>query len=170
MDEKTLFDQLNTIATEQRNPASMNLDVASVAEILKIINNEDKRVAIAVEQELPYIEQAISLVIDALRSGGRLIYLGAGTSGRLGVLDAAECPPTFGTDPEQIQGMIAGGEKAMFRAQEGAEDHEENGAHDVDAKKVTKKMSCAELPRVLGPRMLWEQSSIQRRRGQRPSM
>ncbi|MBM4167840.1 MAG: N-acetylmuramic acid 6-phosphate etherase [Ignavibacteria bacterium] len=136
MDGRTLFDQLKDIATEQRNPASMRIDAASIGEILAIINNEDKRVAHAVEEELPYIERAVQLVIEALKAGGRLIYVGAGTSGRLGVLDAVECPPTFGTDPEQIQGMIAGGERAMFRAQEGAEDHERNGANDIDAKET----------------------------------
>ncbi len=139
MDGKALFDQLKEIATEQRNPGSMRIDDASISEILAIINDEDKRVAHAVEEELPYIEQAVQLVIDALRSGGRLIYVGAGTSGRLGVLDAVECPPTFGTDPTQIQGMIAGGEPAMFRAQEGAEDVEQNGENDIDAGGVTEK-------------------------------
>ena len=111
----------------------MDIDARTVPEILKILNDEDKRVAPAVETQLEYISQAVDLVVQALKSGGRLIYAGAGTSGRLGVLDAVECPPTFGTDPEMIQGMIAGGERAMFRAQEGAEDKEENGAKEVDA-------------------------------------
>jgi N-acetylmuramic acid 6-phosphate etherase len=88
---------------------------------------------------LEYVEKAVEIVVHALKNGGRLLYAGAGTSGRLGVLDAAECPPTYGTPPEMVQGMIAGGEKAMFRSQEGAEDKEENGAREVDARDVTEK-------------------------------
>ncbi len=135
---KIIFKQLENLITEQRNSASMKIDTASSKEILRIINNEDKKVAIAVESQLKYIAQAIELVVDALKNGGRLIYVGAGTSGRLGVLDAVECPPTFGTKHGMIQGMIAGGKKAMFRAQEGAEDKEENGARDIEKKKVGK--------------------------------
>src|SRR3989337_1654125 len=119
-----------------RNPATMDIDARSTAEILSIINEDDQRGAVAIEKELPYIVKAVHAVVNALKSGGRLIYAGAGTSGRLGVLDAVECPPTYGTDPETIQGMIAGGDKAMFKAQEGAEDKEENGAADVDAREV----------------------------------
>ena len=137
-DKKSLFEQLKDLTTEQRNRASMDIDSRSVAEILSIVNNEDRGVAEAVRQEIPFIAQAVRLVVKALKGGGRLVYVGAGTSGRLGVLDAVECPPTYGTDPEMIQGMIAGGDKAMFRAQEGAEDKEENGAHDIDAKGVGK--------------------------------
>lgn len=133
---KALFDQLKNLTTEMRNPATMDIDARSITEIITTINREDQRVAKAVEGEIPYIAKAVHVIVDALKKGGRLIYAGAGTSGRLGVLDAVECPPTFGTDPEVIQGMIAGGEKAMFKAQEGAEDKEENGANDVDAKKV----------------------------------
>lgn len=136
---RSLFDQLKNLTTEMRNPASMDIDARSISEILAIINKEDQRVAVAVEKELPFIAKAVQMVVDGLKAGGRLIYAGAGTSGRLGVLDAVECPPTFGTDPEMIQGMIAGGDKAMFKAQEGAEDKEENGAGDVDAKKVGPK-------------------------------
>jgi N-acetylmuramic acid 6-phosphate etherase len=117
----------------------MDIDAKSVKAILEIINAEDKKVALAVESQIPFIEQAVNLVVQAFKDGGRLIYVGAGTSGRLGVLDAVECPPTFGTDPEMVQGMIAGGERAMFRAQEGAEDREENGAKDIEDKRVGKK-------------------------------
>ena len=131
-----LFEQLKTLATEQRNPASTDIDARSAAEILAIINAEDKKVAAAVERELPHIANAVELVIQAFKSGGRLLYVGAGSSGRMGVLDAAECPPTYGTDPETVQGLIAGGERAMFKAQEGAEDKEENGAKDIDDKNV----------------------------------
>ena len=100
----------------------MDIDARSIDEILQIISSEDKRVALAVEAELPHIGKAVELVVRAFKNGGRLLYAGAGTSGRLGVLDAAECPPTFGTPHGMILGMIAGGEKAMFKAQEGAED------------------------------------------------
>ncbi len=130
-DKKKLFDEISSLQTEARNAASMNIDIASVGEILKIINNEDKSVPAAVEKEIPYIEKAVELIVASFKAGGRLLYFGAGTSGRLGVIDAAECPPTFGTDPGLVQGFIAGGKEAMFRAQEGAEDYEENGAADV---------------------------------------
>ncbi len=133
---KNLFDQLESLATEQRNPASMDIDARSITEILTIINSEDKKIALAVEKEISYVANAVELVVQAFKKGGRLIYVGAGTSGRLGVLDAVECPPTFGTDPEIVQGLIAGGKRAMFRAQEGAEDKEENGAKDINDKNV----------------------------------
>ena len=130
-DKKKLFDEISSLQTEARNAASMNIDIASVGEILKIINNEDKSVPAAVEKEIPYIEKAVVLIVASFKAGGRLLYFGAGTSGRLGVIDAAECPPTFGTDPGLVQGFIAGGKEAIFRAQEGAEDYEENGSADV---------------------------------------
>jgi len=129
---RELFDQLRGLATEQRNPASMEIDSADPEEIVRIINEEDHRVAEAVKGELPYVAQAVRIVVRAFREGGRLFYVGAGTSGRLGVLDAAECPPTFGSPPEMVQGLIAGGRAAMFVAQEGAEDLEENGAAALD--------------------------------------
>lgn len=138
-EHKALFEQLNHLTTEQRNPASMDIDSRSITEILTIINNEDKKVPLAVEKEIPYIAKAIELVVHTFRNNGRLIYTGAGTSGRLGVLDAVECPPTYGVPHDLVQGLIAGGEKAMFRAQEGAEDKEENGANDVDRLHVSKK-------------------------------
>ncbi|ARA93930.1 N-acetylmuramic acid 6-phosphate etherase [Rhodothermaceae bacterium RA] len=129
----SLFAEIQSLATEQRNPRSMEIDTASVRDILEIINTEDHKVPIAVREELPYVEQAVEIVVDAFRQGGRLFYVGAGTSGRLGVVDASECPPTFGTPPEMVQGLIAGGREAMFQAQEGAEDVEENGAQDLRA-------------------------------------
>jgi N-acetylmuramic acid 6-phosphate etherase len=135
-EQKKLFEQLTRLSTEQRNPASMDIDARSIGEILHIINSEDKKVAVAVGEELEYIGEAVEIVVHSLKSGGRLLYAGAGTSGRLGVLDAAECPPTYGTPPEMVQGMIAGGEKAMFRSQEGAEDKQENGARDIDERGV----------------------------------
>jgi len=139
MPSNKLFEQLQQLSTEQRNPASVDIDARSIQEILAIINSEDHKVAGAVQKEISFITEAVQLVVDALKAGGRLIYVGAGTSGRLGVLDAAECPPTFGTDPRIIQGMIAGGDRAMFKAQEGAEDKEAKGAKDVDRKKVGPK-------------------------------
>jgi len=115
----------------------MDIDARSIGDALRIINSEDKKIALAVEGEIPYIIKAVEIVVRSFKSGGRLLYAGAGTSGRLGVLDAVECPPTYGVPFEMVQGMIAGGEKAMFRAQEGAEDKEENGARDVDERHVS---------------------------------
>lgn len=136
MDKKELFQQLQKLSTEQRNPNSMDIDARSVTEILTIINNEDKKIAAAVETQIPSIARAVDLVVAAFYNGGRLIYVGAGTSGRVGVVDASECPPTFGVPFDMVQGMIAGGEGAMFRAVEGAEDKPEGGAHDIDKKEV----------------------------------
>ena len=138
-EDSALFAQLKHLVTEQRNPRSMNVDLASTIEILRIINDEDKRVPHAVEGELAYIAQAVDIVIDAFRRGGRLFYVGAGTSGRLGILDASECPPTYGTPPEMVQGIIAGGPQAVFRSQEGAEDIPEHGAEALHAAGVTPK-------------------------------
>lgn len=136
-DATDLFDQLQTLTTEKRNPRTMGIDVAPLDEALRLLHEEDQRAVDAVTPELPYVAQAVTIVEDAFRAGGRLFYAGAGTSGRLGVLDAAECPPTFGTPPEMVQGLIAGGREAMFEAQEGAEDHESNGAEAIDAAGVT---------------------------------
>ncbi len=138
-DRKKLFEEISSLSTEQRNVNSMNIDNESISGILKIINNEDKTVAYAVEKELRYIGKAVEIIVTAIKDGGRLLYFGAGTSGRLGVVDASECPPTFGTPFGLIEGYIAGGKEAMFRAQEGAEDKEENGAKDVISAKVKNK-------------------------------
>lgn len=138
-DRKKLFEEISSLSTEQRNANSMNIDNESISGILKIINDEDKTVPYAVEKELPYIEKAVEIIVHALKNGGRLLYFGAGTSGRLGVVDASECPPTFGTAFGLIDGYIAGGKEAMFRAKEGAEDKEENGANDVISAKVKSK-------------------------------
>src|SRR3972149_6759742 len=138
-DKKLIFEELNKLTTEQRNPKSMGIDSLSTMEILKIINDEDKTVPATVEKELKYIVQAVELIINAIKKGGRLLYFGAGTSGRLGVIDASECPPTFGTPYGMIEGYIAGGKEAMFRAQEGAEDYEENGAKDILLAQVNNK-------------------------------
>ena len=122
--------------TEQRNPRSMRIDQLSPLEIVDLINAEDQMVAQAVHEEREPIARAIEMVVDSFRRGGRLIYVGAGTSGRLGVLDASEMPPTYRTNPEMVQGIIAGGFQALVRAQEGAEDRPEDGARAIDEKKV----------------------------------
>lgn len=129
--------RLARLLTEQRNPRSTDLDSLSTEEMLRLINSEDKLVPIAVEREIPYIASAVELIVHSLKNGGRLIYVGAGTSGRLGVVDASECPPTFGTDPNMILGIIAGGQAAMFRSQEGAEDNEAQAAKDLDSYALT---------------------------------
>ena len=131
-----LAEQLGKLMTEQRNPRSMDLDRLSTEGILRLINSEDKLVPLAVEREIPYIEQAVELIVHSLKQGGRLLYFGAGTSGRLGVVDASECPPTFGTDPGMVVGVMAGGHAAMFRSQEGAEDNEEQAGRDMEAHHV----------------------------------
>lgn len=136
-DRPALFDQLKTLTTENRNPRTMTIDAASVEEIVHLLHEEDRIAVDAVGPEVPYIAQAVEIVVEAFQNGGRLFYAGAGTSGRLGVLDAAECPPTFGTPPEQVQGLIAGGREAMFQAQEGAEDHESHGADAITEAGVT---------------------------------
>src|SRR3954464_7952931 len=124
------------LLTEQRLPESMALDAMTTEQAVALMNAQDAVAVAAVAAERANVARAVELVVAALAAGGRLIYVGAGTSGRLGVLDAAECPPTFRTDPEQVQGIIAGGEDAMFRAKEGAEDSAPDGAAVVDDKKV----------------------------------
>lgn len=122
---------LSKMLTESCNPNSENIDNCSTLDILKIINNEDKQVAFAVEKELPHIAQAVDAISQAFLKQGRLIYLGAGTSGRLGILDASECPPTYGTPPEQVIGLIAGGHPAIFKAVENAEDNPQLALADL---------------------------------------
>ena len=122
--------------TEQRNPLTAEIDRLSPLEIVDVINSEDHKVAVAVQAERKAIARAIELAEHAFRSGGRLIYVGAGTSGRLGVLDASEMPPTYGTDPRMVQGVIAGGPKALTSALEGAEDRPEAGAAEIDEREV----------------------------------
>ncbi len=125
--------------TEMRNPNTMNIDKMSSLEIATCINNEDKLVPLAVEKALPEIAKSIDLIVDSFNKGGRLLFIGAGTSGRLGVLDATECPPTYGEPPEKVVGIIAGGMPAMFRASENAEDLGENGVLDVENANVCDK-------------------------------
>lgn len=128
--------QLANLTTEQRNPRSTEIDRLPAQDVLKLINSEDKLVPLAVEREIEFIARAVDLIVDAFKQGGRLIYVGAGTSGRLGVLDASECPPTYGTDPNVVVGLMAGGRPAVFRSQEGAEDNEAQAVKDIDRLKV----------------------------------
>jgi N-acetylmuramic acid 6-phosphate etherase len=139
MAENEVFRELATLVTESRNPDTYGIDIMSTEEIIRLINKEDQKVALAVGKEIPYLIQAVELISTAFKRGGRLIYVGAGTSGRLGVLDAAECPPTFGSNPEMIQGIIAGGYDALVRAQEGSEDKYEQGEIDLKKKNITSK-------------------------------
>jgi N-acetylmuramic acid 6-phosphate etherase len=130
-DTNPLFEQLKALTTEQRNPRTRRIDLAPTARILELMNDEDTTVAASVRNAIPDIARAVDIVSTAFRAGGRLFYAGAGTSGRLGVLDAAECPPTFGVEPDMVQGIIAGGRDTVFRSREGVEDHESSGAEDV---------------------------------------
>jgi len=135
--KRHVYDRLQNLTTESLNPRTLNLDTMTVGEILRAMNREDSEVISAVEKVLPQVEQAVERVVTSFRSGGRLFYVGAGTSGRLGVLDAAECPPTFGTDPEMVQGIIAGGYEALVRSVEGAEDDEKAGAEELGRRGLT---------------------------------
>ncbi|MFL2061614.1 N-acetylmuramic acid 6-phosphate etherase [Marinilactibacillus psychrotolerans] len=130
---------MNKMNTEQRNPRSMNLDTLSVPEMTKLMNEEDVTVTTAIRQSMDQINDLITVIIKQMEKGGRLFYIGAGTSGRLGILDAAECVPTFGTSPEWVQGIIAGGEKAVLEAVEGAEDSEALAIKDLKDKKLNEK-------------------------------
>lgn len=128
---ENLLQTLSTLITEQRNPNSMNVDSLSALEIVRLMNEEDKQVPVTIEKCLPQIAQAVECIVAAFQQGGRLIYIGAGTSGRLGVLDASECPPTFGVSPEIVKGIIAGGERALRHPIEGAEDSKSQAVVDL---------------------------------------
>ena len=129
--QKKLIEHLERLGTEKPNPKSLNLDRLTAVEICSIINDEDQTIAAVVERSLPQIAKTSELVAAALKNNGRLFYIGAGTSGRLGVLDAAECPPTFGIDSKQVIGVIAGGHDTLVRSEEGVEDRHENAALDL---------------------------------------
>jgi N-acetylmuramic acid 6-phosphate etherase len=131
--------ELEDVLTEQRNPETVDIDKKGVLEILELINSEDMKVPQAVKLEIPNIAGAVELVVEGLRAGGRLIFVGAGTSGRLGVMEAAECPPTFGTPPRLIQAIVAGGRRAFWRSIDGAEDDEEDGRRAIRDKGVSPK-------------------------------
>ncbi len=139
MSEKNLLTALSKMITEQRNPNSMNIDQLSALELVQVINQEDKQVPLAVEKCLVQIAQAVEKIVQAFQNGGRLVYIGAGTSGRLGVLDTSECPPTYGVSPEMVVGIIAGGERALRHPIEGAEDNTEQGRADLQAVNFSQK-------------------------------
>jgi N-acetylmuramic acid 6-phosphate etherase len=139
MTNDALLDALSQLVSEGRNPDTMDIDLLPSLEIIKRMNQQDALVPLAVEKVLPEIAQAVDFIADAFKQNGRLIYLGAGTSGRLGVLDASECPPTFGTPSDMVVGIIAGGQGAMFKAVEGAEDNPELGVEDLKNIKLSAK-------------------------------
>lgn len=147
---------LGNLITEKVNEKSKNIDMCGTKEILEIINSEDRLVPDAVAKEIPNIAKAVDVVVDRLKSGGKLFYVGAGTSGRLGILDASECPPTYGVSHELVQGIIAGGYEAIFKAVEGAEDDEEAGKRVIYEKKITDRdvvvgiTASGRTPYVLG--------------------
>ena len=136
---ENLLQTLSTLITEQRNPNSMNVDSLSALEIVQLMNDEDKQVPLAIEKCLPQIAQAVECIVAAFQQGGRLVYIGAGTSGRLGVLDASECPPTFGVSPEMVKGIIAGGERALRHPIEGAEDSKTQAVVDLQTIQFSSK-------------------------------
>ena len=136
---ENLLQTLSTLITEQRNPNSMHVDSLSALEIVQLMNKEDKQVPLAIEKCLPQIAQAVECIVAAFQQGGRLVYIGAGTSGRLGVLDASECPPTFGVSPEMVKGIIAGGERALRHPIEGAEDSKAQAVVDLQAIQFSSK-------------------------------
>jgi N-acetylmuramic acid 6-phosphate etherase len=148
--------KLDGLLTEQSNPASAHIDSLPTADVLTIINQEDQKVARAVAAEIPQIAEAVDRIVERVRAGGRLFYIGAGTSGRLGVLDAAECPPTFHVEPDLVQGIIAGGEAALGRATEASEDHPEQGRRDLISRGFSQKdtligiAASGRTPYVLG--------------------
>ena len=136
---ENLLQTLSTLITEQRNPNSMHVDSLSALEIVQLMNQEDKQVPLAIEKCLPQIAQAVECIVAAFQQGGRLVYIGAGTSGRLGVLDASECPPTFGVSPEMVKGIIAGGERALRHPIEGAEDSKTHAVVDLQTIQFSSK-------------------------------
>ena len=136
---ENLLQTLSTLITEQRNPNSMHVDSLSALEIVQLMNEEDKQVPLAIEKCLPQIAQAVERTVAAFQQGGRLVYIGAGTSGRLGVLDASECPPTFGVSPEMVKGIIAGGERALRHPIEGAEDSKAQAVVDLQTIQFSSK-------------------------------
>lgn len=147
---------LEKLSTEARNPASSRIDKLDTLSMMRVMNDEDQKTALAVKAILPDIARAVDVIAARLKTGGRLFYMGSGTSGRLGILDAVECPPTYSTDPDLVQGLIAGGKEAIFRAREGTEDSLDKGAddiisHDLSAKDVLVGITASgRTPYVLG--------------------
>lgn len=130
--KEDVFKELAGLSTEARNPDTLNLDKMTTREILEAMNREDRKVPEIVAQAIPEIEVLVERIVASFQKGGRLLYIGAGTSGRLGVLDASECPPTFGTEPTSVQGFIAGGYESLRKAAEGAEDNPDGAIHDFE--------------------------------------
>jgi N-acetylmuramic acid 6-phosphate etherase len=131
MNNSELIFELNRLVSEEQNPETLDIDLLPTTKIVEKLNQQDQQVAIAVKKIMCHLSQAVDRVVEAFKNGGRLVYVGAGTSGRLGVLDAVECVPTFGVDPSQVVALMAGGETAMFRAKEGIEDKQESGITDL---------------------------------------
>jgi N-acetylmuramic acid 6-phosphate etherase len=136
-DQNSLFKTLQELTTEKRNPRTQGIDLAPTREILELMNAEDDQVAGAVRQQIPDIARAVELVVESFKKDGRLLYVGAGTSGRLGILDAAECPPTFGIEPGRVVGVIAGGRDTVFLSREGVEDDEAAGQRAITGHQVS---------------------------------
>lgn len=153
---RRVFEQLKQLQTEQQNPATESIDRVNTEEMIRLLHTQDQMVTDAVQPVLPQIVAAVELIESKFKQNGRLFYIGAGTSGRLGVLDASECPPTFGTDPEMVQGIIAGGPEALIRAKEGAEDDAAQGWNDLQNAGVTAQdvvcgiMASGRTPYVIG--------------------
>ncbi|ODT05864.1 MAG: N-acetylmuramic acid 6-phosphate etherase [Mesorhizobium sp. SCN 65-20] len=156
MSEQALISELGRLVSEERNPRTMDIDLVPPIDVLRMINDEDKTVAFAVEKVIPEVAATVDRIIAAFRQGGRLIYMGAGTSGRIGVLDASECPPTFRVPPTMVVGLIAGGYSALLKATEGAEDSQAKGAEalaeiDLTAKDVVVGIAASgRTPYVIG--------------------
>lgn len=150
----------SNLSTEQLNESTLHIDLCSTTEMLELINEEDKLVPLAVKKEIPNIAKAVDIITNRMKNGGRLFYIGAGTSGRIGILDASECPPTYGTDPELVQGIIAGGRDAIYNAIERVEDDEEMGRSIVGERKMTSSdvvvgiTASGRTPFVMGA--IWE--------------
>jgi N-acetylmuramic acid 6-phosphate etherase len=137
--KQQIFEELKQLATERRNPRTRHIDLASTTEVLELLNAEDRRVAEVVGSAIPSIDRAVDLVVDSFTQGGRLVYVGAGTSGRLGVIDAAECPPTFGVSPDMVVGIICGGRDTVFLSREGIEDDTSAAEQDMITHGVSSK-------------------------------
>ena len=155
-DGSDIFEELSNLVTEQVNPRTRRIDRASTRNILNLMNDEDQMVAPAVRGEIPQIARAVDMIVAAMQQGGRLFYIGAGTSGRLGVLDASECPPTFGCEPDLVQGVIAGGIGTLVKSREGVEDRAAAGIRDLQRRKFSAKdvlcglAASSRTPYVLG--------------------
>ncbi len=153
---RRIFQEIAELTTEEVCPGSAELDTFSVRQILEFMSAEDEKVVPAIKKVLPQVEKAVEMVLASFRAGGRLIYIGAGTSGRLGILDASECPPTFGTDPSQVVGIIAGGRETVFLSREGLEDKYEAGSEDLERTGLSSNdcvvgiASSSRTPYVLG--------------------